>query len=846
MKKLFLFLSFLPLLLFAQTALPTIWNFSTPGISDPPNGWITGLGINGNLTYSGAAFAIGGDNTSCRLDATGEFLTIWFADKPGEVSYWLRGSGGINGTPAFTGVFDVQESANGNSWTTMRSFTTALPASGVMVRYVNTPSVNSRYIRFFYTTKENGSNIALDSVIIKSAPPSPNATINLKQGLKNVVDNTLFTIGNSATTSFTIENKGTAEALTITGITFTGTGAQDYSVTNIPTSIAANTSATFIVNFFPADIGTSLAEMIIASNDAEKTKYEVSLYGIGGNLASEPLAQPRFFSFTNVKPYSFNCSYSHPASKPENYIVLRKIGFITEFPADGDTYARGDYIGGAQVAYIGKDTAFKPVYILANQPYQFKVFAFNGPRGFENYFTNNPLSATLTTPGSTIGNYYAGVASEKPSFVTDLTNKIKTHDTVFYSNYIGAVVNNFLTRDTTLGRKVVTCTYTHFQHLYKEPFLWWTGTNSGTLTREHTFAQSWMPTRNISTWPNGANGREFQEYNDIHQLFPANQVTANAIRSNYPFGEVAIPTNTSPTGKGKLGKDTNGKIVYEPAEEHKGDVARALFYMCIAYNGINGNNWSLGAIGAAQQNDSILKKWHFQDLPDALEIARHEYIASLQKNRNPFIDSVNFVCRINFNNLTWISNPNNCGVSIPSLTLTSPIGGEVWTLNPPNYSAGINWSSSLIDSVSIELYVADTLFFNLGTVAASVGTSTLSFLNLPISTPKAKIKLIGKNIPISTISTNYFTISRFSSLNDADRLFVAFNIYPNPSSKNVTIELKDLTIKSTDITVTDIAGRVILEKEMQSIITLTLEKQGMYFIKLQTQTGTIVKKVIVK
>ena len=95
------------------------------------------------------------------------------------------------------------------------------------------------------------------------------------------------------------------------------------------------------------------------------------------------------------------------------------------------------------------------------------------------------------------------------------------------------------------------------------------------------------------------------------------------------MGEVV--TVTSQNGLGKFGKDASGKTVYEPKDSHKGDAARAMFYMCIAYNGIGGNNWSLGAITAAQQNDSILKKWHFQDLPNAHEIARHEYVASVQK-----------------------------------------------------------------------------------------------------------------------------------------------------------------------------------------------------------------------
>ena len=105
------------ILLNAQTTLPTSWNFSTPGISTPPNGWSYNLTVGGtNLTYG---FGIG-DALACRLDATGEYLIIHFADKPGPLSYYLSPQ---NAGAAWGGQFDIQESTNGTSWTTIRSIT---------------------------------------------------------------------------------------------------------------------------------------------------------------------------------------------------------------------------------------------------------------------------------------------------------------------------------------------------------------------------------------------------------------------------------------------------------------------------------------------------------------------------------------------------------------------------------------------------------------------------------------------------------------------------------------------------------------------------------------------------
>src|ERR1700710_1410375 len=108
MKKQFLFIAItiMSSVVFAQTSLPTSWNFSVPGISTPPNGWTTGLGTNGSTTYSGASNSVGGDGIACRLDATAEFLTIWFADKPGPLSYYVRGTA-ISPNPPFTGTFKI-------------------------------------------------------------------------------------------------------------------------------------------------------------------------------------------------------------------------------------------------------------------------------------------------------------------------------------------------------------------------------------------------------------------------------------------------------------------------------------------------------------------------------------------------------------------------------------------------------------------------------------------------------------------------------------------------------------------------------------------------------------------
>ena len=110
------------------------------------------------------------------------------------------------------------------------------------------------------------------------------------------------------------------------------------------------------------------------------------------------------------------------------------------------------------------------------------------------------------------------------------------------------------------------------------------------------------------------------------------------------------------------GQNANGNKVYEPRDQQKGNAARAIFYVCIAYYTTSAN-WHLPSTITTTagplsytQDQNVLKAWHYQDLPDNYEIARNDFIDSIQGNRNPFIDSVDWVCYIDFTNMTLIPN----------------------------------------------------------------------------------------------------------------------------------------------------------------------------------------------
>lgn len=156
--------------------------------------------------------------------------------------------------------------------------------------------------------------------------------------------------------------------------------------------------------------------------------------------------------------------------------------------------------------------------------------------------------------------------------------------------------------------------------------------------REHLWAQSWTNNDGI-------------EKTDLHHVYPTDGYVNNR-RSNYAFGEVANASWTSQNGS-KLGENTvsgyNG-TVFEPIDEYKGDIARALMYVSVRYY-TEDNSWN----NSDMTNKSVLKdwavamllRWHGEDPVDDKEINRNNAVYNIQNNRNPFVDYPEFA------NMIW-------------------------------------------------------------------------------------------------------------------------------------------------------------------------------------------------
>lgn len=146
--------------------------------------------------------------------------------------------------------------------------------------------------------------------------------------------------------------------------------------------------------------------------------------------------------------------------------------------------------------------------------------------------------------------------------------------------------------------------------------------NSNVLNCEHTWPQSKFT---------GKFDKGLQK-SDLHHLFPSDS-KANSVRGNYKFSDVngtVVSDNCSASRTEGHGGD------FEPPTEHKGNVARALFYFSVRYQ-----------ISIDPRQEETMRRWHILDPVDAAEMERNEEIYGIQNNRNPFIDYPELVDRVN-------------------------------------------------------------------------------------------------------------------------------------------------------------------------------------------------------
>ncbi len=195
------------------------------------------------------------------------------------------------------------------------------------------------------------------------------------------------------------------------------------------------------------------------------------------------------------------------------------------------------------------------------------------------------------------------------------------------------------------------------------------------MNREHALPKSW--------W---GGSDDVLAYTDLNHLYPS-EMDANSAKSNYPLGVVTDGGSKFNNGVSKVGKGQNSggaAFVFEPADEYKGDFARAYFYMVTCYQNLTWRYQYMcmnGTYPSMQQwAIDLLLKWHRQDPVSDKEINRNEQVYLIQANRNPFIDYPDLAEYI------W---GNKMGQSFTATTGGGSTGGtgDAVLITPPNKMA---------------------------------------------------------------------------------------------------------------------------------------------------------------
>ena len=208
-------------------------------------------------------------------------------------------------------------------------------------------------------------------------------------------------------------------------------------------------------------------------------------------------------------------------------------------------------------------------------------------------------------------------------------------------NYKPAMVLSWTEAKDTLFKVIdlyndtVTCVYTAHQKWLdptQDPDTWMAanGSQNG-LNVEHTYPQS----------KGAANGNA---RSDMHHLYPTLTECNNA-RGNLPFSEINDTFTSNwfyltynAQGIPAFNRDLYSELItnqkFEPREDWKGNVARAMFYFYTMYY----NEAMAADTGYFNLQRNTLCDWHYQDPVDAAEWDRTYRVAAYQDSKpNPYV-----------------------------------------------------------------------------------------------------------------------------------------------------------------------------------------------------------------
>ena len=355
----------------------------------------------------------------------------------------------------------------------------------------------------------------------------------------------------------------------------------------------------------------------------------------------------------------------------------------------------------------------------------------------------------------------------------------------------------------------------------------------GCYNREHSVPLSWF---NGNTSINGA-------ATDYNFIFPTDG-HVNGKRSNFPYGEVAKANFTSKNGS-KLGPSALAGItglVFEPRDEFKGDVARAFLYFVTRYED-SIPSWSNNTDASQSFGKTtfpgvtlpflqMMLRWNAIDPVSQKEIDRNNGTYSFQNNRNPYIDSPQFVNRV------WsITCPELISLPLNSVYLSGKQDGKYVLLK-----VEINDETNLSEC-EIQKRTTETDYSTIRVIQAE-GKNRYSLTdNIANNIGTTVFYRLKKNDKNGT--------STYSDVLKIDLSKVEeIEIYPNPVNNMINIKTDNYSSKNVEITLNDALGRCMLRKTVLSdngqlhLSTQNIPR-GNYYLKLIIGEKSYSKVVII-
>ncbi|WP_170061805.1 endonuclease [Hymenobacter chitinivorans] len=390
----------------------------------------------------------------------------------------------------------------------------------------------------------------------------------------------------------------------------------------------------------------------------------------------------------------------------------------------------------------------------------------------------------------------------------------------------------------------------------------------GLINCEHTIPQSWF--NEVSRMKS-----------DIHHLYPT-YTQWNSNRSNDMFADVpdnqtqiwmrnTTSQSTIPTSNIDEWSEDGGSL-FEPREDHKGNLARSAFYFYTMHQGQTFDPGKDVITGLADLQ--TLYRWHLADPVDAHERERNRRVAKSQGNFNPFIAYPELVARaygliaqptFAFTTATGSIEEGNSGtktytatISVdpaPTSTLTVQVSADAASssaLSPEDYTfttqtltfaAGETSKTVTVtvngdtkpeadEVVQLKLTNAST-----GSTTGSVSTHSLVITNDDGEPTTVKFASAAGSLTEGNAGTQTYTVNvTLTGTVSATAVTVPVNVVAGSTSANAT----DYTLNTTSLTFA--AGQT--NQTLPVTITVngdvTPEANETVYLSLGTPSGTAV------